>query len=118
TLYEAAMIDGASAWAQFRHVTIPMMTPLIFLTAVLGILGSFQVFTSALVTTNGGPGHATTFVVMVMYWAGWQFFKMGYASAIGWALLVVLLALTALQFRIARHWVYYEYGPTTDRGAA
>jgi multiple sugar transport system permease protein len=108
-LYEAVAIDGGGEWSKFRHVTLPMMTPTLFLTSVLGIIGSFQVFTAALVTTQGGPADATTFIVLVMYWAGWQFWKMGYASAIAWALLVVILLFTAVQFRVARAWVYYEY---------
>jgi multiple sugar transport system permease protein len=109
SLYEAAMIDGAGWWSKFRHVTVPMMTPQIFMTSVLGIIGSFQVFTGALVMTNGGPGDATTFILLHMYWQGWQYFRMGYASAIAWVLLLIILAFTFAQLRLARHWVYYEY---------
>ncbi len=108
SLYEAAAIDGARWWGKVRHVTIPMMTPQIFLTAVLGIIGSFQVFTPALLVTNGGPADATTFLVLYLYRTGWSYFKMGYASAMGWTLLVMILAFTALQFFIAKRWVYYE----------
>jgi multiple sugar transport system permease protein len=109
TLYEAAMIDGADWRSKFWHVTVPMMTPQIFMTSVLGIIGSFQVFTGALVMTNGGPGDATTFILLHMYWQGWQYFRMGYASAIAWVLLLIILAFTFAQLRLARHWVYYEY---------
>jgi multiple sugar transport system permease protein len=109
TLYEAAMIDGAGWRSKFWHVTVPMMTPQIFMTSVLGIIGSFQVFTGALVMTNGGPGDATTFILLHMYWQGWQYFRMGYASAIAWVLLLIILAFTFAQLRLARHWVYYEY---------
>lgn len=109
SLYEAAMIDGAGWWNKLRHVTVPMMTPHVFMTLVLGIIGSFQVFTSALVMTNGGPGDATTFILLLMYWQGWQYFRMGYASAIAWVLLLIILAFTFAQLRLARRWVYYEY---------
>jgi multiple sugar transport system permease protein len=107
-LYEAAEIDGAGWWGKVRHVTVPMMTPYLFLTAVLGVIGSFQVFTSALLVTGGGPANATLFVVLYLFWNGWSYFKMGYASAMAWVLLLIILAFTALQFRIARRWVYYE----------
>jgi len=108
-LYEAAMIDGAGAVSRLRHVTVPLMTPHVFMTLVLGMIGSFQVFTSALVMTNGGPGDATTFILLHMYWQGWQYFRMGYASAIAWVLLLIVLTFTFVQLRLARRWVYYEY---------
>lgn len=116
-LYDAVAIDGGGHFAKFFHVTIPMMTPYFFLTSVLGIIGSFQVFTSALVMTQGGPAGATTFIVLLMYWEGWQWWRMGYASAIAWALLVVILFFTAVQFRLARSWVYYEYGRPESGGS-
>jgi multiple sugar transport system permease protein len=109
SLYEAATVDGAGAWAKLRAVTLPMMTPHFFMTLVLSIIGSFQVFTSALVMTNGGPGDATTFILLHMYWQGWQYFRMGYASAIAWVLLLIILGFTLAQLRLARVWVYYEY---------
>jgi multiple sugar transport system permease protein len=108
SLYEAAELDRAGWLGKVRHVTVPMMTPYIFLTAVLGVIGSFQVFTSALLVTGGGPANATLFVVLYLFWNGWSYFKMGYASAMAWVLLLIILAFTALQFRIARRWVYYE----------
>lgn len=107
-LYEAAEIDGASAWHRALHVTIPMMTPSIFLTLVLGIIGSFQVFTAALVATEGGPGNATLFVLLHLYFQAFRYFRLGYASAIAWVLFVIILAFTLLQFWLARRWVYYE----------
>jgi multiple sugar transport system permease protein len=108
SLYEAAMIDGAGWWGKVRHITIPMMTPHIFLVVVLQVIGSFQVFTPALVMTQGGPGDATVFLVLLLYWAGWQWFRMGVASAIAWLLLLLILGMTALQFWLSRRWVYYE----------
>lgn len=108
-LYDAVMIDGAGSWGKLRHVTIPMMTPYFFMTAILGVISSFQVFTPALVMTNGGPGDATTFLLLVLYWAGFQWFRMGYASAIAWVLMIFILLFTALQFWLQRYWVFYEY---------
>ncbi|MHB0877782.1 MAG: carbohydrate ABC transporter permease [Anaerolineae bacterium] len=108
TLYEAAAIDGANRWGMFRHVTVPQMTPSIFFTLVLGLIGSFQVFTPALVITNGGPADATLFYLLHLYRNGFQYFKMGYASAMAWFLFVIMVTLTVLQFRMARNWVYYE----------
>jgi multiple sugar transport system permease protein len=108
SLYEAAEIDGAGWWGKVRHVTLPMMTPVIFLTAVLGIIGSFQVFTPALLVTGGGPANATVFLVLYLYWNGWSYFKMGYASAMAWTLLLMILVFTGIQFGIAKRWVYYE----------
>jgi len=109
SLYEAAEIDGAGRWGKVRHVTIPLMTPYFFLTAVMGIIGSFQVFTPALVMTQGGPGDATVFLLLFMYWAGWEWYKMGYASAIAWVLMVCILIFTGIQFWLQRYWVFYEF---------
>ncbi len=86
------------------------MTPYIFLNLVLGIIGSLQVFTQALVMTNGGPANATLFVLLLMYQIGWNYFRMGEAATIAWLLLALILALTLLQFTAARRWVYYEAG--------
>ena len=108
TLYEAAAIDGAGRWAQFRHVTLPQMTPSIFFTLVLGVIGSFQVFTPALVITNGGPADATLFYLLHLYRNGFQYFKMGYAAAMAWFLFVIMVFFTIVQFRLATRWVYYE----------
>jgi multiple sugar transport system permease protein len=108
SFYEAAEVDGAGRLARFFNITVPLMTPYIFLVLVLQIIGSFQVFTQALVMTQGGPAHSTTFIMLLLYWAGWQWLRMGYASAIAWLLLVVILAVTIVQFTLARRWVYYE----------
>jgi multiple sugar transport system permease protein len=108
SFYEAAEVDGASRVARFFNITVPLMTPYIFLVLILQIIGSFQVFTQALVMTQGGPAHSTTFIMLLLYWAGWQWLRMGYASSIAWLLLVVILAVTIVQFTLARRWVYYE----------
>jgi multiple sugar transport system permease protein len=107
-LYEAASIDGANVWTRFRHVTLPMITPTIFFNLVLGVIASFSVFTVAYVATQGGPARATYFYVYHIFSRGFQDFDMGYASALAWIFFLILLIFTAVQFRLQRHWVYYE----------
>ncbi|MCX7018123.1 MAG: sugar ABC transporter permease [bacterium] len=107
-LYEAAMIDGAGPWKSFRHVTIPMLSPVLFFTLIMGIIGSFQVFTQAYVMTNGGPANATLFFVLYLYRNAFEWLKMGYASALAWLLFVIILSLTLLNFALAKYWVHYE----------
>jgi multiple sugar transport system permease protein len=112
-LYESAAIDGASALRKFWHVTVPMISPLVFLNLVLGIIASFQVFTVAYIATKGGPVDSTLFYVLYLYHHGFQNFKMGFASAMAWILFAIIVLFTVVQFRISRHWVYYESGPGT-----
>jgi multiple sugar transport system permease protein len=107
-LYEAAELDGATAWAQFRHVTLPALTPTIFFNLVMSIIGSFQIFTSAYVMTNGGPNNATLFYVLYLYRKAFEQFQMGYASALAWILFLIVLAMTLLVIRSSSLWVYYE----------
>ncbi len=108
TLVEAASIDGAGKFRRFWHVTVPMISPVIFFNLVLGIIGSFQVFATAYIATNGGPKHATLFYVLWMYRHAFENFRMGYAATLGWVLLGVILVFTVVQFAISRRWVYYE----------
>jgi multiple sugar transport system permease protein len=107
-LYEAASIDGANDWRRFWSITLPMLSPTIFFNLVIGIIGSFQVFTTAYIATQGGPQNATLFYVLYLWRNGFDYFQMGYASALAWVLLVIILSLTLLQFRLARGLVYYE----------
>ncbi len=109
-LYEAAEIDGANEWHQFWAVTVPMMTPTIFFNVVMGLINSFQVFTTAYVATNGGPMNSTLFYMLYLYQMGFQEFRLGYASALAWILFVLVLLLTLLVFRSGQSWVYYEAG--------
>jgi multiple sugar transport system permease protein len=106
-LYEAAHIDGAGRWGRFRHVTLPMITPTIFFNLVLGIIASLQVFTSAFVATGGGPAYATWFYALHIYKQAFSYYSMGYASALAWVFLIIILALTWVQFWLSRRWVYY-----------
>ena len=109
-LYEAAALDGAKGWATFWHVTLPMLTPTIFFNLVLGIVGSFQVFTSAYIMTNGGPNNATMMYVLYLYDNAFRYFKIGKASAMAWILFAILLVFTIVQFKQASKWVYYQGG--------
>ncbi len=110
TLYEAASLDGASPWHQFRHVTVPMMSPVIFFNLIIGMIGSFQVFTQAYVMTGGGPQNATLFFVFHLFKQGFGLFRMGYAAAMAWVLFLIILLLTLVQMTLARRWVYYASG--------
>ena len=106
-LYEAAEIDGASAWQRFRYVTLPLLTPTTFFVLVISTINSFQVFTQALIMTKGGPVHATSTIVYYIYENGFHWFKMGYASAMAWVLFLIIFLLTLLQMRLQRKWVHY-----------
>lgn len=92
-LYEAAELDGAGALAKFFHVTLPMISPVIFFNLIMGIIGSFQVFTTAYVMTNGGPDRATLFYSLNLYNFAFRYHKMGYASALAWILFLIILLL-------------------------
>lgn len=107
-LYEAADLDGAGRWAKFRFITVPQISPALLFNLVMGVVGSFQVFTQAYLMTNGGPNKATLFYVLYLYNKAFQDFELGYASALAWILFVLILALTALVFRSGHLWVYYE----------
>ena len=107
-LYEAAALDGAGVVRSFRHVTVPLITPVIFFNLVLSIIATFQTFTNAFVATSGGPLDSTLFFVLYIYRTAFQFFQMGYASALAWVLFVIILLLTLTVVRTARSWVYYE----------
>jgi multiple sugar transport system permease protein len=110
TLYEAAEIDGANWWRRFRHVTVPMLSPVILFNLVIGIIGSFQIFTSAFLLTNGGPQHSTLFSVLYLYRLGFEQFRMGFASAVAWLLFVIILIFTLIQLQLSKNRVYYEGG--------
>ncbi len=108
SLYEAATIDGAGPIRKLFVITIPMLSPLIFYNLVMGIIGSFQVFTQAYVMTGAGPGNSTLFYVLNLYRQAFEFHNMGYASAMAWILFVICLLLTIFVFAGSRRLVYYE----------
>ncbi|MFQ6097537.1 MAG: ABC transporter permease subunit, partial [Armatimonadota bacterium] len=106
-LYEAAEIDGAGPFRQFLHVTLPMLSPYIFFNLIMGIIGTFQIFNQAYIMTQGGPVDSTLFYVYYLFNNGFRYFQMGYASALAWALFLLILALTLVQLRLAPKWVHY-----------
>jgi multiple sugar transport system permease protein len=105
--YEAAKLDGASAWQRFRTVTLPLLTPALFFVLITGVIGSFQVFTQAFVMTQGGPGDSTRFFMLHLYNQAFTSLRMGYASALAWLLFLVILVCTVVQFKLSK-WVYVE----------
>ena len=112
SLYEAAELDGASAIQQFRHVTFPILSPVIFFNLVMGLIGAFKAFDSAYVFgmtstgVPGGPARATLFYVLNLYLKAFNYFHMGLASAMAWLLFLAIVLLTWLNFRLARRWVH------------
>jgi multiple sugar transport system permease protein len=108
SLTEAAAIDGAGTVARFFRIVLPLITPSIFFAVVLTLISSFQVFTQAYVLTGGGPGNATTTMVVYLYEQGFQFYKMGLASAVAWVLFIIILVITVFQFIGQKRWVHYD----------
>jgi multiple sugar transport system permease protein len=107
-LSEAASIDGANAWLRFWNITVPIISPVVFFNLIIGIIGSFQVFTNAFIMTDGGPQNATLFMVLYIYRNAFELFKMGYAATLSWVLFLIIMAFTAIQFFFANRWVHYE----------
>ncbi|HEX2907324.1 MAG TPA: sugar ABC transporter permease [Phototrophicaceae bacterium] len=108
--YEAAEIDGAGPWAKLRHITLPMISPIIFFNFVLGIINAFQSFTVVYLVTSGtgGPENATLFLVLYIYRTGFRNQNMGYASALSWVLFVILAVLSFIIFKYLGSRIYYE----------
>jgi multiple sugar transport system permease protein len=107
-LYDAAKVDGATAWRRFLNVTLPLLSPTTFFVVVISVISSFQVFDQALIMTNGGPGTATTTLVLYIYQKGFQSFEMGYAAAVALVLFAVIFVFTVVQFLFQRRWVTYD----------
>ncbi|NIA14841.1 MAG: ABC transporter permease subunit [Nitrospiraceae bacterium] len=107
SLYEAALIDGANAFQRARHITLPMLSPVIFFTLVMGVIGSFQYFTQAFIMTKGGPENSTHFYALYLFNRAWRYLDMGYASAMAWVLFVMIMALTLIIFGTHGRWVHY-----------
>jgi multiple sugar transport system permease protein len=107
-LYDAAQVDGAGPWASFRHVTLPMISPVLFYNLIIALIAAFQYFTQAYVVSNGrgDPDRATLFFNLDLYREAFGFFHMGYASAMAWLLFVIVLALTIVLFKTAGSWVF------------
>ncbi|MBN2470352.1 MAG: sugar ABC transporter permease [Anaerolineae bacterium] len=106
--YEAAEIDGAGRWAKLRFITIPVMSPVIFFNLIMGIIGSFQVFTAGFLITDGGPQNGTLFLVLYIYRNAFEYLNMGYAAVLSWVLFGIIALFTFLIFRYYGRQVYYE----------
>ncbi|MFG2891182.1 carbohydrate ABC transporter permease [Streptomyces sp. NPDC048248] len=108
-LYEAASVDGAGKWRQFRSITLPMLSPVLFFNLVLQTIQAFQVFTPAFAVSGGkgGPADSTLFYTLYLYDRGFVASHMGYASAMAWVLLLAIALVTAVLFRTSRTWVFY-----------
>ncbi len=107
-LYEAAQLDGARPIDAFFRITLPMVSPTVFLVLVLSVIGALQVFEAVLVLSNGGPGDSSTTAALYIYKTAFSFFKMGYAAALAWLLSVILIVLMVLQWRSQTKWVNYD----------
>jgi multiple sugar transport system permease protein len=106
--YEAARIDGASAWSSFRSITLPLISPAIFMTTIITIIGSLKVFGQVYVMTQGGPGTSTYVLVYYIYRLAFRSYEFGYASTISFILFFIIMLLTLFQWHLRRKWVHYE----------
>jgi multiple sugar transport system permease protein len=106
-LYEAAIVDGASAFKRLLKITLPMLSPVIFFNLVMGVIGSLQYFTQAYIMTGGGPEDSTRFYALYLFDRAWRYADMGYASAMAWILFLAIVALTAAVFGTQKKWVHY-----------
>lgn len=107
SLYEAASIDGAGKWKTFIHITLPLITPVIFFNLIMQMVQAFQEFNGPYIITQGGPLKSTYLLPLYIYDEAFKRFDMGYASAIAWVLFVIIMVLTVVAFWSSRHWVYY-----------
>jgi multiple sugar transport system permease protein len=107
-MYEAAEIDGARRWTQFRYITLPFISPTILLVSVLTIAGAFQVFAQVLLLTGGGPGLSTTVLAYYIYLTAFKIFELGYASALATVLFTFIMILTVVQWRLRKRWSFRE----------
>jgi multiple sugar transport system permease protein len=107
-VYEASELDGAKGWARFRQITLPLVSPTLLVATVMAMIAALQIFDQPWVLTRGGPGDSTRTAVMMIYQSGFQELQFGRASAIGIVLTLLILAVTALQFRLSRRYVFYQ----------
>ena len=107
-VYEASSIDGATGWSRFRNITLPLLSPTVLVASVMAIISALQIFDQPYVLTRGGPGDSTRTAVMVIYESAFQRLEFGRASAIGIVLTLIIMGVTALQFRLSRRFVFYQ----------
>lgn len=106
--YEAAAIDGASPWARFRHITLPMLSPTTFFALIISLISSFQVFDQVWIMTAGGPAGATTTLVQQIVNNAFHYGNMGYAAGLSWVLFLLVFVATVVQSRLQKQWVVYD----------
>lgn len=106
--YEAALLDGATPWQRFRHITLPMLTPVIFFNLIMGFINAFKAFSESLIITDGGPMNTTMLFALYIYKQGFSYFKMGYAAAMSWVLLIIIAVFSIFIFKSSDGWVHYE----------
>jgi len=107
-LYEAAALDGAGAIRRFQSITLPLISPVVFFNLIIGIINSFQIFTSVYIMTQGGPNNGSLFFVLYIYRHAFEYFNTGYASALAWVLFIIIMLFTLFVFKFSKAWVYYE----------
>ena len=107
-LYEAATIDSANRWQQFRHVTLPLLSPTLFLVIIISVIWSVNAFDQVYVMTNGGPSNSSLVLGLYLYNNAFKWFRMGYASSIAWTMFGILLILSGIQFATQKKWVHYS----------
>ena len=107
SLYEAAECDGASRWQQFWHITVPLITPVIFFNLIMQMVHAFQEFNAPYLITEGGPLNSTYVLALYIYDQSFRFFNLGYGAALSWVLLALVGALSAISFWSSRYWVFY-----------
>jgi len=105
--YEAAAIDGASGPRQFTHITLPLLSPTTFFLLIVGAINGFEFFDLSYVMTQGGPGDSTRTLVYYIYDSSFHFFRLGYGATLALLLFAIIGAITAVQFRLGRRWVFY-----------
>jgi multiple sugar transport system permease protein len=109
-MYEAASLDGASRWRQFWKITLPLLTPVVFFNAIIQTIEAFKSFTPAFIISagTGNPINSTLFYTLYLYQEAFGFFRMGYASALAWFLLLLVACFTAFSFLTSKYWVHYD----------
>jgi multiple sugar transport system permease protein len=109
-VYDAAKVDGATAWQRFRRITLPLLTPVVFFNAIVQTIDAFKAFTPAFIISEGtgGPVRATLFYTLYLYLEAFAYFRMGYAAALAWILVIIIALFTAFSFLTARYWVHYD----------
>ena len=106
--YESAELDGAGSFKKFTKITLPLLTPTLFFQLIMGIIGSFQIFTQAFVMTGGGPNDATLFYYLHLFYNAFSHWKMGYACALAWVLFIIIMLFTVINFALSKKWVHYS----------